>query len=106
MNISFEIGVSQTVFVLDVQLDVSHYNSLLLVNLENDSDFSPLDILVEMKNKNIEPNRVTFQRLIDQYCNKGDIAGATKILEHMSEKEIPINEMIFNSLIKGHSMAG
>lgn len=61
---------------------------------------------MEMKKNNIEPNRVTFQRLIQQYCNNGDIAGATKILEHMSEKEIPINEIIFNSLIKGHSEAG
>lgn len=90
----------------DIQLDVSHYNSLLLVNLENESDFSPLDVLVEMKDKNIDPNRVTFQRLIEQYCEKGDIQGATKILEHMSKNEIPINETIFNSLIKGHSMAG
>ena len=59
-----------------------------------------------MKEKNIEPNRVTFQRLIEQYCNKGDIAGATKILEHMSKQEVPISENIFNSLIKGHSEAG
>ncbi|XP_058793240.1 leucine-rich PPR motif-containing protein, mitochondrial-like [Phymastichus coffea] len=91
---------------LRVPLDVSHYNALLLVYLENEKDFSPVDILCEMKANKIEPNHVTFQRLIRQYCNKGDISGATKILEHMSEKEIPINENIFNSLIKGHSESG
>ncbi|XP_023247961.1 leucine-rich PPR motif-containing protein, mitochondrial [Copidosoma floridanum] len=90
---------------LNVPMDVSHYNALLLVYLDNDTDFSPLEILVELKEKNITPNRVTFQRLIEQYCKKGDIAGATKILEHMSEHDIPLNESIFNSLILGHSSA-
>ncbi|XP_008215611.1 leucine-rich PPR motif-containing protein, mitochondrial [Nasonia vitripennis] len=99
-------NVWDTITGLGLQLDISHYNALLLINLENETDFSPLDILVELKEKNIQPNRVTFQRLIEQYCNKGDIAGATKILEHMSAQEIPINEVIFNSLIKGHSEAG
>ena len=89
-----------------VSLDVSHYNALLLVLLENEIEFSPLEFLLDMKKVKIEPNRVTFQRLIDQYCNKGDIAGATKILEHMNEQQLPLNENIFASLIRGHSMAG
>ncbi|KAJ8667564.1 hypothetical protein QAD02_009227, partial [Eretmocerus hayati] len=98
--------VWQTIKDLGTSTDAFHYNAYILVNLENETDFSPVDILLEMKGKGIEPNRVTFQRLIDYYCGKGDIAGATKILEHMNEKGLPLNEKVFSSLIKGHSVSG
>lgn len=49
---------------------------------------------------------MTYQRLIACYCQQGDIEGATGILEYMKEKEIPINEGVFNALILGHSQAG
>lgn len=39
------------------------------------------------------------------YCNRGDIEGATKILEIMREKEMPLTEGVFNALIIGHSEA-
>lgn len=35
----------------------------------------------------------------------GDIEGASKILEFLKEKNIAINETIFNSLILGHARA-
>lgn len=88
---------------LKIPMDASHYNALLRVYLENEYDFSPVEFLSEMKEKNIEPNRVTYQRLIMQYCLKGDIEGATNILEHMKQKQLPVNESVFNALIVGHS---
>ncbi|XP_015588868.1 leucine-rich PPR motif-containing protein, mitochondrial isoform X2 [Cephus cinctus] len=91
---------------LDVPVDISHYNALLKVYLENEYSFSPLNFLVELEKRNIEPNRVTYQRFITRYCNNGDIAGATKILEFMKEKQLPVNENVFNSLITGHARAG
>lgn len=48
---------------------------------------------------------VTYQRLISRYCQQGDIEGATRILEFMREKQLPINEHVFNALIMGHSQA-
>ncbi|KAJ8667567.1 hypothetical protein QAD02_009230 [Eretmocerus hayati] len=99
-------NIWRTIKEYDTQIDVSHYNAYILANLENETDFSPVSILKEMKEKNIEPNRVTFQRLIEQYCCKGDMEGATKILEYMNELTLPVNESIFNSLIKGHSESG
>lgn len=57
-------------------LDVSHYNALLKVHLENEKPFSPIDFLSNMEQMGIEPNRVTYQRLIGGYCQKGDIDGA------------------------------
>lgn len=90
---------------LSVAMDVSHYNALLRVYLENEHQFSPAEFLADLESKGIEPNRVTFQRLISRYCQQGDIQGATRILEFMREKQLPINEHVFNALIMGHSQA-
>ncbi|OXB77950.1 UNVERIFIED_CONTAM: hypothetical protein H355_003173, partial [Colinus virginianus] len=56
--------------------DTSHYNALLKVYLQNEHKFSPTDFLARMEEANVQPNRVTYQRLIAAYCNEGDIEGA------------------------------
>lgn len=88
-----------------VQLDISHYNALLSVYIENQYEFSPIEFLKKLEAKGIEPNRVTYQRLVTACCHKGDVEAATDILQIMKEKGLPINEAIFNSLIIGHSTA-
>nr|CAD7568028.1 unnamed protein product [Timema californicum] len=90
---------------LGVPMDVSHYNALLRVYLENEHVFSPTEFLTMLERKGVEPNRVTYQRLIARYCQQGDIDGATRILEFMREKQLPVNESVFNALIMGHSQA-
>ncbi|XP_053691599.1 leucine-rich PPR motif-containing protein, mitochondrial [Sabethes cyaneus] len=90
---------------LNVPMDISHYNALLRVYLDNEHSFSPTEFLADLKAKGVEPNRVTYQRLISRYCQEGDIEGATKILEYMREKQLPVNEYVFNALIMGHSQA-
>ncbi|KAK8734064.1 hypothetical protein OTU49_005996 [Cherax quadricarinatus] len=94
-----------TLHELHIPLDISHYNTLLRVYLENEHKFSPTKFLADLEKNGIEPNRVTYQRLISRYCQEGDIDGATKILEFMKEKQLPVGENIFNSLIMGHSRA-
>lgn len=86
--------------------DVSHYNALLKVYLQNEHKFLPTDFLAKMESANVQPNRVTFQRLITAYCNDGDIEGASKILGFMKDKDLPITEAVFNSLVTGHARAG
>lgn len=86
-------------------MDINHYNALLKVYLENEHPFVPTDVLASLKQKNIEPNRVTIQRLITRYCQMADVHAATKLLEHMREKDMPINEYVFNAFILGHSNA-
>uniref|UniRef100_A0A3B4YP36 Leucine rich pentatricopeptide repeat containing n=1 Tax=Seriola lalandi dorsalis TaxID=1841481 RepID=A0A3B4YP36_SERLL len=44
---------------LGAQFDVSHYNALLKVYLQNDFKFSPTDFLAKMEEANIQPNRVS-----------------------------------------------
>lgn len=95
----------KTLNSLNVAMDVSHFNALLRVYLDNEHPFSPTEFLTDLKAKGIEPNRVTYQRLISRYCQEGDIEGATKILEYMREKQLPVNEYVFNALVMGHSQA-
>ncbi|XP_048208975.1 leucine-rich PPR motif-containing protein, mitochondrial isoform X2 [Perognathus longimembris pacificus] len=86
--------------------DVSHYNALLKVYLQNEYKFSPTDFLTKMEEANVQPNRVTYQRLIAAYCSEGDIEGASKILGFMKTKDLPITEAVFSALITGHARAG
>lgn len=97
--------VWDTLVQLNVPMDVSHYNSLLNVYLEKEYKFSPSTFIAKMLENSIEPNRVTYQKMIAAYCQQGDIAGATKILEIMKNKDLPLCENVFNSLIMGHSEA-
>lgn len=91
---------------LNIPMDISHYNALLRVYLENEHPFSPVEFLAELESKGIEPNRVTYQRLISRYCQVGNIDGATNILHYMREKQMSVNENVFNALIVGHSKTG
>ncbi|KAK7057041.1 hypothetical protein SK128_001374 [Halocaridina rubra] len=94
-----------TLLKFNIPLDISHYNALLKVYLENEHKFSPSEFLAALEKSGIEPNRVTYQRLISRYCADGDIDGASKILEYMKEKGLPVNENVFNALIMGHARA-
>ncbi|NXP13372.1 LPPRC protein, partial [Thinocorus orbignyianus] len=86
--------------------DTSHYNALLKVYLQNEHKFSPTEFLARMEEANVQPNRVTYQRLIGAYCNEGDIEGASKILGFMKSKDLPVTEAVFSSLVKGHARSG
>ncbi|XP_020856902.1 leucine-rich PPR motif-containing protein, mitochondrial isoform X1 [Phascolarctos cinereus] len=91
---------------LGMTYDISHYNALLKVYLQNEHQFSPTDFLAKMEEANIQPNRVTYQRLIAAYCNKGDIEGASKILGFMKTKDLPVTEIVFSTLVTGHARSG
>ena len=45
--------------ILGLRYDVTHYNALLWVYLENEYKFSPTEFLAQMESKGIEPNRVS-----------------------------------------------
>uniref|UniRef100_A0A8C4T144 Leucine rich pentatricopeptide repeat containing n=1 Tax=Erpetoichthys calabaricus TaxID=27687 RepID=A0A8C4T144_ERPCA len=85
--------------------DVSHYNALLKVYLQNEHKFLPTEFLSKMEAASIVPNRVTYQRLISAYCNEGDIEGASKILGFMKNNNLPITEAVFSALVTGHARA-
>lgn len=85
-----------------VEYDVSHYNALLKVHMENESSVTASDFLSLMEGASVQPNRVTFQHLVGIYCQTGNIGGATTVLEHMKGQDMAINEAVFLSLLYGH----
>lgn len=40
-----------------IAMDISHYNALLRVYIENQHPFSPAQFLTELENKGLQPNR-------------------------------------------------
>lgn len=44
---------------IGVELDVTHFNALLTAYVENDHKFSPLELVEEMRQKEIGPNVVS-----------------------------------------------
>ncbi|XP_048480519.1 leucine-rich PPR motif-containing protein, mitochondrial [Plutella xylostella] len=89
-----------------VPMDISHYNALLRVYIENEHPFSPAEFLNELEQKGLQPNRVTYQRLMWRYCQEGDVEGATKVLEKMRELSLPVSEPVLNALVMGHAFHG
>lgn len=47
----------KTLTRLNIPMDISHYNALLRVYLENEHDFSPAEFLADLESKGVEPNR-------------------------------------------------
>ena len=86
-------------------MNLSHYNTLLCAYLENDQEFFPAEVLLEMNNNNVEPNERTYEYLLTQYCQKGNLEEANRILNFMKKSEIPINENIFSALLIGNAEA-
>uniref|UniRef100_A0A4W6DPC9 Leucine-rich pentatricopeptide repeat containing n=1 Tax=Lates calcarifer TaxID=8187 RepID=A0A4W6DPC9_LATCA len=71
---------------LGVHFDVSHYNALLKVYLQNEFKFSPTDFLAKMEAANVQPNRVspdTYVSLLNAYAEKGDLDMFTTVLMMM-----------------------
>lgn len=63
-NTSYIVKVHKKFLILffpspGAQYDVSHYNALLKVYLQNEFKFSPTDFLAKMEAANIQPNRVS-----------------------------------------------
>ncbi|XP_076687087.1 bicoid stability factor [Andrena cerasifolii] len=89
--------------VCNVPMDSSHYNALLQLYLKNDRDFSPIELLTEMKSKRICPDDVTYRRCIQYYCEKGNVLEALELAKQLKQLNFPTSIDIYNSLIVGYS---
>jgi len=69
---------------------------------ENETNFDPKLLLDEINERGFKPDRITYQRLIHQYCMQGDMAGATSLLEKMKDCDMEMTEPVFASLILGY----
>ncbi|XP_014601512.1 PREDICTED: leucine-rich PPR motif-containing protein, mitochondrial-like isoform X2 [Polistes canadensis] len=91
--------------IYNVQMDVSYYNALLKIYLKNKHEFSPLDILSDMKKQSIEPNENTYKELLKYYCMKGNMSGAMTVFQCMKDEKHVLTEDVFNSFILGYTQA-
>lgn len=90
----------------EVRLDISHYNALLRIYLENSKHFDPLQFLEDIESKNIQPNRVTYQRIIHNFCATGQMETVAKLLLMLKKQNVPLTDTMFNSLLMGYIKAG
>nr|XP_034186519.1 leucine-rich PPR motif-containing protein, mitochondrial [Osmia lignaria] len=93
--------------ICNFQLEVIHYNAILKLYVDNNYDISLSDLLMEMKNKNIDPNSVTHLICFEYYCMKGDINKSLLLLKSYFYR-FPFSslEPIFNALLMGFSQLG
>lgn len=55
----WQLLINGPVSLLGAVYDVSHYNALLKVYLQNEFSFSSTDFLAKMEAANVQPNRVS-----------------------------------------------
>ncbi|KAI4498362.1 hypothetical protein M0802_006541 [Mischocyttarus mexicanus] len=87
----------------NIQMDVSYYNTLLDIYLDNKYEFSPLDILSTMEKKSIEPNKDTYKKILRYYCMKGNMQEAMTVFQCMKKENHCLTTDVFDSLILGYS---
>ncbi|KFD66720.1 hypothetical protein M514_06821 [Trichuris suis] len=88
-----------------VEYNLDDYNARLVVAKENGVKISCEQFLSEMTKAGIVPSQSTYELLIAHCCHDGDIKEATRLLELLKEKKMPINERVFASLINGYLKA-
>ncbi|XP_063589389.1 leucine-rich PPR motif-containing protein, mitochondrial-like [Penaeus indicus] len=64
----------------------------------------PWDVLSQLKRLKLEPNREVLELFMLLFGWRGDLGGATSTLAIMKERDIPITETTFSSLIVAHGV--
>ncbi|CAD7086752.1 unnamed protein product [Hermetia illucens] len=88
----------------DIKLNRKHYLCALEVFRANKFPFAEYQMM--LKDLALEMDQEMFEGLIGLACEHGDMDEATTILAIMKEKNYPITENVFNSLILGYSRSG
>lgn len=92
--------------ISDVPMNVSLYNMLLQLYVQNKYKFSPLEILSDMKKRSIEPNEDTYKKILEYYCKNGNMEDAITIFKYMKNENYPLDIDIFNLIIMGYFEIG
>lgn len=89
--------------------DVVSFNTLIKAHLKNDNFDKARSLMEEMKQKNLQPNRVTFNELINAMVMKGGASRRSQIWDlvaEMREAGVKPNQVTCSILMKnlnGHS---
>lgn len=87
----------------EISFSVEHYNTYLQICIENQVALDFEEFLSKMK---CEPNKETYNLLLECACEVGDVQQAVKIITAMKHKEFPADERVFDALVLGHSIKG
>lgn len=86
--------------------DISHYNAFLDVCVQNEQPITLSKTLIDLQQKQLMPNRATFQIIIDNYSRQGDLDGLSNTLKVLKTRKFTINDAIYNSTILAYGYAG
>ncbi|XP_031364544.1 leucine-rich PPR motif-containing protein, mitochondrial [Apis dorsata] len=92
--------------VCNFKISIVHYNILLKLYIENEHNFSIINLLEDMKYKKIYPNENTYEICIKYYCMKGNINKTLMLLHDMRKLKFSISKSIFDLLMLGYSQSG
>lgn len=87
-------------------IDISLYNGLLKVYVDNAEPFTLDGALKDVKSRNLSPNQATFEAILDNYSQMGDLEGVHKTMESIKCHEIALSRKMYHSLVLAHSFAG
>ncbi|CAD1473626.1 unnamed protein product, partial [Heterotrigona itama] len=92
--------------VCNFEISIAHYNALLSLYVKNEYNFSIMELLMDMKSKQIYPNSTTYDICIKYCCMKGNIDTALMLFKDMKTVRFDATESTFNLLMLGYSKSG
>ena len=79
------------------------YNNMVLAFINQEVNLDVPNILEEMRTKNLEPDTITRNRIVDYYCKSDKVDSALKFIE---ESDLSLSEHLAWSLIFGQAARG
>ncbi|CAG8663592.1 6562_t:CDS:1, partial [Acaulospora colombiana] len=88
--------------------DIMSYNQLIFAHDRDEKvDASKIESLyLEILTENLEPNRYTFELLIDALSRRGEYSKIPGVFREISDRNVPVTSAAFNSPIRRLSLTG
>lgn len=88
------------------RIEISHYNALLNVHVDNEEPVGLTGVMDELKAMNLSPNFNTYGLIMKSDARNGDVAAVERSLNIVNGRKMRPDESMFNSLILAHGVAG
>lgn len=87
-------------------IQISHYNAFLSIYVENDCSISMEQVMNDLTNMNLTPNLKTFELILKNDSQKGDVDAIEKTLNLMKDNKLYPNASIHNYIMFANGLAG
>ncbi len=88
------------------QPTVSHFRTLLHVQMANEHPLSAEDFLSEMASRGLAPDGKTYEMLVLARCRAGDLAGAEELVDSMVADGNAAGKAVRDAMVVGYVKAG